>query len=158
MTRPKQVGPSAQQARVIKRINRVMRAATRMDSLFADGKPHNNAEIKMRTRENDRIIVAARGWMMDRGAYLYPSTVLGEGWWQTTEDVTLIKANNLRATRRHYSETCRKYRATAGACVRSPHDLALQYEQMAQQSTAMHLGTRLGKTPTQIATDLALVV
>jgi hypothetical protein len=135
----------------------VVQAATRMQMLFRDGKPHNNAEIRLKVKDNERIITAARGWLMDRGVYLYPSTALGEGWWQTTEDVTLIKANNLRATRRHYSETCRKYRGTAGVYANNPHDLALQYEQMAQQSTAMHLGTRLGKTPTQIAADLALV-
>ena len=142
----------------IRRMTRVVRAAKRMEALFADGKPHNNAEIKLRTKENsERIIVAARGWLMDRGWYLYPSTLLGEGWWQTTEDARLIRANNLRATQRHYSEACRKYRATAGALTRNPHDLSLQYEQVAQQTTAMQLGSRLGKTPTEIAAHLVVV-
>jgi hypothetical protein len=147
----------AQRAKAARQITRIVETATRMQVLFADGKAHNNAEIKYRTRETERMIIAARGWMMDRGTYLYPSTSLGEGWWQTTEDVALIKANNLRATKRHYSETCRKYRATAGACVRNPTDIALQYEQMAQQATAMQLGSRLGLTPAEIANHLMTV-
>jgi hypothetical protein len=139
------------------RTTRIVRAAMKLQAILADGKPHSNSEIRRKIKEGYRIIAGARAWLMDRGVYLYPSTVLSEGYWQTTEDVTLVKTNNLRATRRHYAETCRKYRGTAGAYSRNPYDLALQYEQMAQQTTAMTLGTRLGKTPTQIALDLVVV-
>jgi hypothetical protein len=128
-----------------------------MQSLFADGKPHSNSEIKRRTNETSRMIEAARGWMRDRGTFLYPSTELGEGWWQTTEDVTLIRPAVLRRTLNWYSESCRQYRATAGVYSRNPTDIALHYELLAQQSMCSDLGTRLGKTLAEIAADLTLV-
>lgn len=145
-------------ARAAKRITRVVRCASCMQVLFRDGKPHNNAEVARRTGENVRIITEARGWLRERGVYLFPSTVLGEGWWEATTDATKVSTHNARRARNHYTETRRLAQATAGALAANPHDANLALALTLQQSTAMTLGVRIGLTPTQIADDLTVVV
>lgn len=133
---------------------RVGKTALRLHKLLSDNRAHTNAEISHKVTPNGRLLIEARRLLRDAGVSIRPDQKNGEGWWCITTDAVGTRDHNVRSSGRHYTEAARLARATAGTVTSNPHDVMLSIELAQQQSMAMQIGVRIGKTPAEIAVDL----
>jgi hypothetical protein len=136
------------------RTSRIIAGANRLSALLADGKPHGNAEIKNKCGLpwDSPITAEVRRYLREHGVFITPHVL--DGYWVMTDEAVDIRKHAIRRGKNHYAEAVRIAQSAAGALVRNPTDVALNYELRERQMTVYAIGNALGKTPTEMAKDM----
>ena len=134
---------------------RIIAGASKLSALLADGRPHSNAEIKTRCGLAwDSILTTdVRRYLREHGVFITPHAT--DGFWQMTDQAVDIRKHAVRRGKNHYREAVRIAQSASGALARNPHDVALNYELRERQMAVYAIGNGIGKTPTDMAKDMA---
>jgi hypothetical protein len=134
---------------------RIISGANKLSALLADGKPHSNAEIKHKCGLpwDHPLTPEVRRYLREHGVFITPHSI--DGYWVMTDQAVDIRKHAVRRGRNHYREAVRIAQSTAGALVRNPLDVALTYELRERQMAVYAIGNSIGKTPTEMAKDMA---
>jgi hypothetical protein len=134
---------------------RIISGANKLSALLADGKPHPNAEIRNKCGLpwDHPITADVRRYLREHGVFITPHSV--EGYWVMTDQAVDIRKHAVRRGRNHYKEAVRIAQAASGALARNPLDIALTYELRERQMAVYAIGNSIGKTPAEMAVDMA---